>query len=74
MPLCRFVTVFLPMTDGGLISSKRGSFAVRSTIASAVTFRPGQMAPPKNSPFSETTPKLVAVPKSMKMHGPPYSS
>ena len=32
------------------------------------------MAPPRNSPLPDMTPKVVAVPKSIKMQGPPYSS
>ena len=71
MPACMLVTVLRPMTLSGLTSSKRGSFAARSVSASAASFRPGQMAPPRNSPFSEITPKDVAVPKSMVMQGPP---
>ena len=74
MPACMLATVFLPITFSGFISSNRGSFAVRSVSASADSLRPGQIAPPRNSPFADTAPNDVAVPKSMVMHGPPYSS
>ena len=33
---------------------------------------PGAMAPPTYSPRAETASKVVAVPKSTTMHGPPY--
>ena len=79
MPLCRFVRVVRPMTCSGLVSSNRGSLAVPLTSASEDSFTPGQMHPPRNAPPSDfsslsTTPKVVAVPKSMKMQGAPYSS
>ena len=32
------------------------------------------MAPPRYSPRSETASKVMAVPKSRMMHGPPYLS
>lgn len=64
-------TVLRPTTDSGRTISTRGSLAVPDTSASVVSFTPGQMAPPMNSPRSDTTPKVVAVPKSMTMQGPP---
>ena len=74
MPDCRFVSVVRPMTCSGFVSSKRGSFAVPVTRASLASFTPGQMHPPRNTPPSPTTPNVVAVPKSMKIVGAPYSS
>ena len=71
MPACRLVIVFLPITLSGLTSSKLGSLEVPRTSASLASLMPGQMQPPTNAPFSSTTPKVVAVPKSMKMHGAP---
>ena len=35
---------------------------------------PGAMAPPRNSPLAETTSKVVAVPMSTTMVGPPKRS
>ena len=71
MPACMLVMVLRWMTLSGLTSSTLGSCAARSVSASEDILTPGQMAPPRNSPFFEITPNEVAVPKSMKMHGPP---
>ena len=47
-----------------------GSFAV--PVKRAVHHpRPGPIAPPRNSDLAEITPYVVAVPKSMKIAGPP---
>ena len=35
---------------------------------------PGKITPPRYSPFFETQSKVVAVPKSTAMPGPPMSS
>ena len=59
------------MTVSGFTSSTLGSWAARSVSASEEGLRPGQIAPPRNSPYFEITPKVVAVPKSKKMQGPP---
>ena len=67
-------TVFRPITDLGREISTRGSLAARWNNASAEMPIPGQIAPPRYSPRAEMASKVVAVPKSTTMHGPPYSS
>ena len=49
------------------------SFDALLTKLSKLVFIPGAIAPPKNSPLSEIILKVVAVPKSTIMQGPPYS-
>ena len=44
----------------------------RAASASSEISMPGASAPPRNSPRALTTSKLVEVPKSTTMHGPPY--
>src|SRR2546428_11726363 len=66
------VTVSWPIAVLGRISSILGSFAARLNRASAEIRRPGAMAPPKYSPAAVTAQKVVAVPKSTMMIGPPY--
>ena len=59
------------MTCGGSTSSMEGSFAVPVESARFIIRRPGPIAPPRNSDLAEITPYVVAVPKSMKIAGPP---
>src|SRR3989442_16042436 len=66
------VTVSWTIALLGRISSILGSFAVRLNRASAEIRRPGAMAPPRYSPAAVTAQKVVAVPKSTMMIGPPY--
>src|SRR2546427_10679957 len=66
------VTVSWPIAVLGRVSSILGSFAARLNRASAEIRRPGAMAPPKYSPAAVTAQKVVAVPKSTMMIGPPY--
>ena len=63
--------VFLPITEGGGIKETGGNFAVRSVSASADTYIPGNIEPPKYSPAPVKALKVVAVPKSMIQAGPP---
>jgi len=63
-------TVFLPITDLGLTNSTFLNCAALDASASTEISIPGASAPPKNSPFGETTSKLVEVPKSTTMHAP----
>jgi hypothetical protein len=51
--------------------STRGSRAARWNSASALMPAPVQMTPPTYSPFRLTTSKVVAVPKSTTITGPP---
>src|SRR3972149_3133094 len=64
-PDCMLATVFFPMAVCGLEISTFGSFDVLWKRASADMAIPGDMAPPRYSPFEETQSKVVAVPKSM---------
>src|SRR2546427_9687033 len=66
------VTVSWPIAVLGRISSILGSFAARLNRASAEIRSPGAMAPPRYSPAAVTAQKVVAVPKSTMMMGPPY--
>ena len=59
------------MTLPGLRTSTRGRRAARWKSASALMPTPGQITPPTYSPFFVTTSKVVAVPKSTTMTGPP---
>ena len=52
----------------------RGSLAVELKRDSALETMPGAITPPRKSPLSETTSKVVAVPISMTISGPPYCS
>ena len=67
-------TVFLPITLRGLDqldpAQRRGPREERSSEISM----PGTMAPPRYSPAAEIASKVVAVPKSTTMVGPPYRS
>jgi hypothetical protein len=60
-----------PITLPGLRMSTRGRRAARWKRASALTPTPVQITPPRYSPFLVTTSKVVAVPKSTTMTGPP---
>ena len=62
------------MTDRGRASSTRRSCAPRAPSASTEISMPGAIAPPRYSPLADTASKVVAVPKSTTMHGPPKSS
>ena len=64
-------TVERPMTLPGLRTSTRGRRAARWKRASALMPTPGQITPPRYSPFLVTTSKVVAVPKSTTITGPP---
>ena len=72
MPDCRASTVFLPITWCGRVSSTLSSCAARRVSASTEISIPGASAPPTNSPLALAASKLVEVPKSTTMAGPPY--
>src|SRR6266536_419193 len=72
MPDCRHSTVFLPITRLGRAGSTLSSCAARRDSASTEISMPGANAPPTNSPFALTASKLVEVPKSTMIAGPPY--
>ena len=57
-------TVFLPITERGRVSSTRRNAADRAAAASEDTWIPGAMAPPRNSPFADTTSTQIDDPKS----------
>ena len=69
-----FLRTNLLITDLGFINSTFRSCAALAANASTEISIPGASAPPKNSPFGETTSKLVDVPKSTTIAGPffPY--
>ena len=71
MPDCSDSTVFLPTTRGGLVNSTLRSWAARRDKASTEISIPGASAPPTNSPRALTASKLVEVPKSTTIAGPP---
>ena len=71
MPACRHSTVFFPITDRGRAGSTRRSWAARDASASNEISMPGANVPPRNSPLALTTSKLVVVPKSTTIEGPP---
>src|SRR5665213_1705579 len=71
MPDCSDSTVFLPMTDRGRTSCTFMSWAAREASASTEISMPGARTPPRNSPVADTTSKLVDVPKSTTIAGPP---
>lgn len=48
--------------------------AARAWSASAAMPIPGAIAPPRYSPFAESAPNVVPVPKSTMQEGPPYIS
>src|SRR5579864_1441866 len=62
-------TVVRPMIVDGLRTSIRGSRAARWNSASAEIWTPGQIAPPRYSPFALIASSVVAVPKSTTMSG-----
>ena len=64
-------TVDLPMTLRGGTSSTLRRPAARPKRASIDTSMPGKMAPPRYSPLALTASRVVAVPKSTTMLGPP---
>src|SRR5437762_5609407 len=66
-------TVLEPMAWGGRRSSMRGSLLAEPTSASSERPSPGAMAPPTYAPSALTRSKLVLVPRSMTMAGPPNS-
>ena len=55
------------MTWGGRANSTRGSFEAEWASASMEMLIPGQIAPPRYSPFCDTASNVVAVPKSTTM-------
>ena len=59
------------MTLRGSTSSTRRSAAARPKSASRLISMPGTMAPPRYSPLAEIASKVVAVPKSTTIVGPP---
>ena len=63
--------LFVAITSAGLASSIRGSFAAVLVRLSALDLIPGAIRPPWKTPFPSTTPKVVALPKSTVMTGPP---
>src|SRR3990170_6276039 len=65
-------TVFFPMIVREGWSSTCGNRAVELDSAAFEIWMPGAIAPPRNSPLSETMSYVVAVPKSITMTGPPY--
>src|SRR6266540_3273537 len=72
IPDCSASMVDLPITDRGRASSILNSRAPRAASASTEISMPGASAPPRNSPRSLTTSKLVEVPKSTTTQAPPY--
>ena len=66
--------VVLPITDFGRAISTRCSIDARSNSASIDVSMPGKIAPPRYSPSAETQSKVVAVPKSTAITGPPNIS
>ena len=63
-PACMHSTVFLPTTERGRVNSTRRSAAERAAAASDDTCMPGAIAPPRNSPFADTTSTQMDEPKS----------
>ena len=59
------------MTVSGFRTSTRGSRAARWNNASAAICGPGQMTPPRYSPFAVTASNVVAVPRSATISGAP---
>ena len=66
--------VFLHIALPGSSISTLGSLEVFSNSASEDILSPGAIEPPKYSPLSDRAQKVVAVPKSIIMRGPPYLS
>ena len=66
--------VVRPITLLGRAISTRWSIEARSKSASIEVWMPGKITPPRYSPWAETQSKVVAVPKSTAMAGPPSSS
>lgn len=64
--------VFFAITNLGLDISTLGSLAVLRNKASLEILIPGVIAPPKYSPSFEIAQKVMAVPKSTIIKGPPY--
>ena len=60
-----------PIGERGGCRSTRVSLAVLPNRAPALICKPGAITPPRNSPASDTTSKLVPVPKSTTIAGPP---
>ena len=73
-PACIAPTVLRPMTGPGFLISILGNLAVRPNRASAEMPIPGEIAPPKYIPPSNTAEYVVAVPKSIIIKLPPYFS
>ena len=63
-------TVFLPTTERGRTSSTLRRAADRAAAASEDTPTPGAIAPPRNSPFAETTSTQIDDPKSTTIAAP----
>ncbi len=68
---CIASTVFLPMTLRGRASSILRSWAPLTPSASTEISMPGAITPPTYSPRVLTASKVVAVPKSTTIAGPP---
>ena len=65
-------TVACPMTCcGGSLIAMRGSLAAARSSASSDRLMPGAITLPSYPPSSPITSKVVAVPKSMTIKGPP---
>ena len=71
IPDCMPAAVVVPIAASGRTSSMRGSRAVRCASASIEIRRPGAMAPPRYAPSAAIASKVVAVPKSTTISGPP---
>ena len=65
-------TVFDPISFSGSRKSTMGRRAVLANNPEIDIPMPGQITPPRNSLFFETMSKLMVVPRSTTMHGPPY--
>jgi hypothetical protein len=63
--------VFFPITERGRAGSTLRNWAARAASASNEISMPGANAPPRNSPRELMTSKLVVVPKSTTIDGPP---
>ena len=67
----KVLVIVFPITALGRAISTRWSFDARSKSASIEMWMPGQITPPRYSPAFETQSKVVAVPKSTAIAGPP---
>ena len=60
-----------PTSSAGRPMPMRGRRAAAWCSASIERFTPGAMTPPRYAPSASTTSKVVAVPKSTTVSGPP---